>query len=124
MIEIAKMVVVTILLSLGSFFLITGALGIVRFPDTYSRMHAAGKCDTLGLSLMLIGFIIYQGADLISVKLLMIVLFVFFTGPVAVNAIIRAALTTGHKMWTVEGWREWKKEWKEGNKGEISDPSG
>ena len=118
--EMAKLIIVTLFLAAGSFFLITGALGIVRFPDTYSRMHAAGKCDTLGLSLMLIGFIIYQGIDLISVKLLMIVLFVFFTGPVAVNAIIRAALTTGHKMWTVEGWKEWRKE----RKGETGDISG
>ncbi len=110
MIEAVKLAITIVLLLAGSFFLIAGSLGIVRFPDTYSRMHAAGKCDTLGLSLMLAGFVIYQGLDLVSIKLILIILFVFFTGPVAVNAIIRAAINSGHKMWTVEGWKEWKKE--------------
>jgi len=122
-IEAIKLAITVAFLLAGSFFLVTGSLGIVRFPDTYSRMHAAGKCDTLGVSLMLIGFIIYQGLDLVSVKLILIILFVFFTGPVAVNAIIRAAINSGHKMWTVEGWKEWKKERIESSEG-LNDTSG
>jgi multicomponent Na+:H+ antiporter subunit G len=110
MIEIIKSVIVVIFLIVGSLFMITGSLGIVRFPDTYSRMHASGKCDTLGISLILVGLIIYQGLDFVTVKLILILLFVFFTGPVAVNSIIRASFKSGNKMWTVKGWVQWSKE--------------
>jgi|Deesub1362B_J571_1020462.scaffolds.fasta_scaffold01136_6 multicomponent Na+:H+ antiporter subunit G len=110
LVDLIKYIVIICSLIGGSFFIITGSLGIVRFPDTYSRMHASGKCDTLGISLVLFGVIVYQGLDFVTVKLILILLFVFFTGPVAVNAIIHASFYSGNKMWTTEGWVEWSRE--------------
>jgi multicomponent Na+:H+ antiporter subunit G len=89
--------------------MLTAAVGMIRFPDVYSRMHASGKCDTLGLSLMLGGLIIYQGFDLVSVKMLFIIFFVLFTGPIAIHSLFRAAIKSGHEMWTKDGWIQWKK---------------
>lgn len=80
------------LLCLGVFFLLTGALGLVRFPDFYARMHAAGKCDTLGTLLVLGGLATYEGVSLVSARILLIAVFVFFTGPTATHAVARAAI--------------------------------
>ncbi len=76
----------------GVFFLLLGAVGILRFPDFYTRMHAAGKCDTLGVLLTFLGLAIYEGFSLASAKLLLIALFLFLTSPTATHAIARAAL--------------------------------
>jgi len=84
----------------GVFFLLTGAIGLIRFPDFYTRMHAAGKCDTLGSLLVLIGLASHQGLDLASVKLVVIALFIFFTSPTATHAIARAAHRNRLPMWT------------------------
>ena len=78
--------------SLGVFFLLLGAVGILRFPDFYTRMHAAGKCDTLGVLLTFLGLAIYEGIDFVSAKILLIALFLFLTSPTATHAIARAAL--------------------------------
>ena len=110
MIETLKLTLVTAFLSIGAFLMLTGAIGLIRFPDVYSRMHASGKCDTLGLSLMLGGLIIYQGFDLVGMKMLFIIFFVQFTGPVAIHSLFRAAIKNGHEMWTKDGWKQWKKE--------------
>ena len=63
----------------GSFFLIAGSIGLLRFPDFYSRMHAAGMIDTLGAGLMLLGMIMQAGMTLTAVKLAFIGFFIFFT---------------------------------------------
>ena len=85
-----------ILISFGVFFLFMGAVGLIRFPDFYTRMHAAGKCDTLGSLLLLAGLACYGGVTLASVKILAIALFIFLTSPTATHAIARVALH--HKM--------------------------
>ena len=76
---------------LGVFFLLMGAIGLVRFPDFYARMHAAGKCDTLGALLVLVGLAAYEGLSLASAKILLIAVFVFLTSPTATHAVARAA---------------------------------
>jgi len=81
----------------GALFCLIGALGIVRLPDVFSRMHGAGIIDTLGLLLIMAGFVLLAGMNLISVKLLMIVGFVFFTSPIATHALSRACLNGGIK---------------------------
>ena len=70
-------VVAAALVASGVFFLLVGAIGLLRFPDFYTRMHAAGKCDTLGSLLVLLGLALYQGVDLASLKILLIGLFIF-----------------------------------------------
>ena len=89
-----------ILLSLGVLFLLLGAIGIVRFPDCYTRMHAAGKCDTLGALLVVSGLAFYHGVSLESAKILFIAVFIFLTSPTATHAIARAALRRELPLWT------------------------
>ena len=83
--------VAAVLVCLGVFFLLMGAVGLVRFPDFYARMHAAGKCDTLGALLVLVGLAAFHGVSLPSAKILLIAVFVFLTSPTATHAVARAA---------------------------------
>lgn len=76
----------------GSFFLLTGALGLLRMPDVYTRMHAASVIDTLGATLLVFGLIIQAGFTLIALKLLFVLALLFFFGPVASHALAQAAL--------------------------------
>lgn len=92
-------IITTIFILVGLFFVVVGTIGLLRFPDFYTRMHATGKCDTLGEGLMLIGLIIYQGFDLISVKLLFLIIFFLVANPVATHAIARRAYKVGLEPW-------------------------
>ena len=85
------------LLAAGSFFVVVGAVGIVRMPDFYTRMHPAGVTDTLGIDLILTGLILQAGFSLVAVKLLLIGAFLFFTSPTSTHAIANAALVAGLK---------------------------
>ena len=94
----------------GTFFFATGVIGILRFPDFYSRMHATGKGDTLGTVLTLIGLAIYNldagftlGNILVSIKLMFIGVFWFLANPTATHALLRAAFDSGLMPWTKEG---------------------
>ena len=84
----------------GVFFLFMGAVGLIRFPDFYTRMHAAGKCDTLGSLLVLTGLALHEGIGLASAKLLIIAVFIFFTSPTATHAIARAAHKNRVPLWS------------------------
>lgn len=93
------------LVSLGLFFFFAGTVGLLRLPDFYSRMHAAGKCDSIAAVLVIAGVALYNlehfsfGALLVSCKLLLIAVFVFVTSPTATHAITEAALVLGVKPW-------------------------
>jgi multicomponent Na+:H+ antiporter subunit G len=89
-----------ILVSLGVLFLLLGAVGILRFPDCYTRMHAAGKCDTLGSLLVVSGLAVHHGVSLESAKILFIAVFILLTSPTATHAIARAALRNDLPLWT------------------------
>lgn len=84
-----------VLLVCGGLFCVLGALGLLRMPDFYTRMHAASVVDTLGAGLLLAGMLLQAGLTLVSVKLVMIGLLLFFTSPTATHALGRAALTRG-----------------------------
>ncbi len=84
-----------ILLVSGAAFCLVGALGLLRMPDFYTRMHAASVTDTLGAGLLLLGMILQAGAGLIAVKLLFIGILLFFTSPTATHALARAARVRG-----------------------------
>lgn len=84
------------LLILGGFMCFSGAVGIHRFPDFFSRMHAAGVTDTLGSSLILIGLMLQTGWQAtVLVKLTLIFLFILLTSPTASHALAKAALHGG-----------------------------
>lgn len=76
----------------GVFFIVVGSVGMLRMPDFYTRMHAAGIIDTLGAGLILLGLMIQAGWTLITVKLLLILAFLWLTSPTACHALVRAAL--------------------------------
>lgn len=84
-----------VLLAAGGVFCMIGALGLLRMPDFYTRMHAASVIDTLGAGLLLLGMMLQAGLTLISVKLLFIGVLLFFTSPTATHALARAAHLRG-----------------------------
>ena len=90
-------VLAVILISGGVFFLFIGSIGLIRLPDFFSRCHATGKADTLGVMLVLAGLIIYEGLTLNSAKMLIILAFVALTNPTATHALARAAFLFGVK---------------------------
>ena len=79
----------------GGAFCAIGGLGLVRMPDFYTRMHAASVTDTLGAGLMLLGMMLQAGASLVTVKLVMIGLLIFFASPTATHALAKAARARG-----------------------------
>lgn len=83
----------------GAFFLLTGGIGLIRFPDFYSRNHATGKSDTLGIMLVIFGLMLIEGFTLNSAKLLFALIFVFLTNPAGTHALANAALHSGLKPW-------------------------
>ena len=96
-------VIVSFLLLTGLGFILAGVLGILRLPDFYTRLHAMGKCDTLGVALMVLAFALYEGLSLHSAKLLLISAFIGLANPTATHALGRAALKAGLTPWTREG---------------------
>lgn len=85
------------LLSCGAFLCAVGGLGVLRLPDFYSRQHAAGITDTLGSAFVLIGLMLQSGFTLNAAKLVMILVFLLLTSPVATHAIAQAAKQSGLK---------------------------
>ena len=79
----------------GVFFIVTGAIGVVRMPDVYCRLHSAGMTDTMGAGLILLGMCFQAGLTLITVRLLLVWAFLLVTSPVATHALARAALSGG-----------------------------
>lgn len=84
-----------IFLALGSFFCVVGALGLVRMPDFYTRMHAASVTDTLGAGFMILGMMFVAGASLVTMKLVIIGFLIFFTSPTATHALAKAGMHRG-----------------------------
>jgi multicomponent Na+:H+ antiporter subunit G len=82
-------------ISAGSIFCLIGALGLLRMPDFFTRMHAASVIDTLGAGLLLFGMMLQAGFTLVSVKLVFVGLLLFFTSPTATHALARAARARG-----------------------------
>ncbi|MBU0687335.1 MAG: monovalent cation/H(+) antiporter subunit G [Candidatus Margulisbacteria bacterium] len=84
---------------IGLFFMIFGALGILRFPDLYTRLHPAGKAGTAGILSIFIGLIFYSGFSFNSQRIILITLFILITSPVATHAIARGAMESGIIPW-------------------------
>ena len=95
--DLAADVISWVLLLAGSVFSLIGAIGIIRLPDVFARMHGAGMIETLGVGLILAGLMVQAGLTLVTVKLILIVAFLFFTSPAATHALARAALSAGAK---------------------------
>lgn len=87
----------TIFLLIGCFFILSGSMGLIKLPDVFSRIHAAGLIDTLGSGFIVLSLIIFSGFSLLSLKLLLIPLFLLFTSPISSHAISLFAYESGLK---------------------------
>jgi multicomponent Na+:H+ antiporter subunit G len=83
----------------GSLFAITGGIGVLRLPDFYTRLHGASITDTAGTALIMLGLMVQAGFTLVTVKIVLILAFMFFAGPAATHALARAALISGVRPW-------------------------
>ena len=99
-------IIVIILTLAGLFFFLATTIGLLRFPDFYTRMHAAGKGDTLSSLLMILALALYDFHEfnvanlLVAMKIILIVVFIFLASPTATHAIIDAGYGAGLKPWT------------------------
>ena len=101
-------IISVLLIAGGLIFFFGGSVGIIRFPDCYTRLHAAGKLDTSGLLLIMAGLAIYElgpftvASFFTSAKIVFIVILVFVTSPTATHCMIDAGFISGLKAWKKE----------------------
>jgi multicomponent Na+:H+ antiporter subunit G len=102
--------VVILIMVCGLLFFFGGTVGILRFPDFYSRMHPAGKLDTMGILMSMMAMAIFTLTHhfnleglLTALKIMLIVVFVFITSPTATHAIMDAGMRAGLEPWTRKG---------------------
>jgi len=94
-VELLTNIIIWILLASGSFFYVVGALGLMRMPDVFTRMHATSVSDTFGALLLLVAMILQAGLSLVTFKLAFTLAIVLFSGSVATHALARAARYAG-----------------------------
>ncbi len=93
------------LLCLGWFLFFAGTVGILRMPDVYTRLHTAGKLDTLGSFALLLGLAVLQSRSLtlpdilVSLKIMLVLVFVSVANPTATHALVDAGLRSGLEPW-------------------------
>ena len=94
-------------MGISLLFMFGAAVGILRMPDFYTRLHPAGMLDTMGLLFFVTGaglYILWHdfsiASILITLKLVLIAVFVFLTSPTATHAIVDAGIRAGMKPWT------------------------
>jgi len=87
------------LVLVGSIFMLLAAVGVVRMPDVFLRLHSSTKSATLGAGCLLLGAAIYFGDFAVGVRALAVVAFLFATAPVAAHVIGRAAYLSGVPLW-------------------------
>jgi len=90
---ILRDVLTLLLVGGGLFFMLLAALGLLRMPDLFTRMHAATKSATLGISGIALAALVYFGDFAVTTRVGLIILFFFFTAPVGAHALARAAYT-------------------------------
>ncbi|MFC1521709.1 monovalent cation/H(+) antiporter subunit G [Elusimicrobiota bacterium] len=95
-------IIAGVLIGTGCFLLVVASIGVLRFPDFYSRLHPAGKGDTLGQALILLGFIVFEGFSMVSLKMFFIMVFIFIANPTATHALVKAAYVAGLRPWSKE----------------------
>lgn len=92
----AQAVACVVLLSAGVFFQLAAAVGLVRFPDVYCRLHVVGVADTLGAPLVLLGAAVWLGVSLPALKLLLAIAFLYLTSPLVGHLLAWAAVRAKH----------------------------
>ncbi len=105
--EAVRAILTVASLGAGLFFVLAGTIGVIRLPDFYTRLHAAGMTDTLGAELILLGLIFQADGWQMIAKLLLVAFFLFITSPTATHAVAHAAYRAGEKpvlgRWRIDG---------------------
>lgn len=100
--------IIIVFMLVGLFFFFGASVGVLRFPDFYSRMHAAGKGDTLSTILILLSCTLYYWSEgplhlteiLVGVKIILVIAFIFIGSPTATHAIMDAGYEMNASFWT------------------------
>ena len=83
----------------GAFFFFAGTVGLLRFPDVYTRLHSLSKADNMGLGLVVVGLVLQAGSLAVALKLLLTWLLVLAAGATAAGLVANAAQRSGLKPW-------------------------
>lgn len=100
MIDLLREAVASLLIFAGSALMLLAAVGAVRLPDLFTRMHATTKAGALGVALIMAGVAVYFADAGITARAVAIIAFVFLTAPVAAHIIGRAGYFVGVPMWS------------------------
>ena len=79
-------------IAVGLFFILVGTLGVLRMPDVFTRLHAAGMTDTMGAGFLILAMCLQAGVSLLALRFLLVYAFILFTSPISTHALARAAL--------------------------------
>lgn len=93
-------VVSIILMTVGAVFFFAGSVGLLRFPDVYTRLHALTKGDNLGLGFIVVALMLRSGSFIVAAKMLLIWVLVLVSAATASHVVARAARLSGIKPWT------------------------
>ena len=92
-------IITVVLMSVGFFVFLVAMIGFLRFPDFYTRLHSAGMGDSLAVVVALVGIAIYEGLTLNTLKILLIIGFLFLAQPTGVHLLGQAAFRKGVLPW-------------------------
>lgn len=96
--EIAVTLLVAVLLVVGAIFSLLAAIGIIRFPDLYTRMHAASKAGTIGSGLLLLAAGVHSLDPAILIRALAGFFFFVLTAPISAHLLAKAAHQAGYRL--------------------------
>lgn len=92
-------------IALGACLAVVGALGLVRLPDVFTRMHAVSVIDTAGVGFLILGMALQAGLSLVTLKLIFLAALFFFTGPVVTHALAQVCTHENVRPMLVEDRR-------------------
>jgi multicomponent Na+:H+ antiporter subunit G len=95
-------IIAVVLVGAGVFFVLVGALGFLRLPDVFCRLHVTGVLDTLGAPLVMLGAAVHLGVSLVALKLVLGIVFLALTSPLVGHLLARAALEAGHEPGVID----------------------
>lgn len=101
-------IMVSLFLLMGGILSLIAAAGVLRMPDIFTRMHAATKVGTVGVSSITIGLMIHFGSITVISRGILVIAFFLLTAPVAAHMIARAAYRSGVSLWILTRIDEWK----------------
>lgn len=86
-----KEIIIAAFLMTGVFFILVAAVGLIRLPDIFTRIHAATKATSFGLLFILAGLAIFFGSITVIIKSILLIIFIYLTAPLAASVIARSA---------------------------------